>query len=332
MLNDRRTAAQTPAEKVRDTLSRIENRIGQFAYSNDEELLALLPLLDELFEQISLLQDRGVAIPAEWARFEGLASRLKRHAKEFLKKVGGTQALVDARENRNPPETHWWWFLDVYVADQRRAYTRRNLRRAAVAMVFLLVLAGIYMQFFAPPKEVRLSLRYEQEAEAAYMSDDYAMALDAVEEALVYRPEWVDLHVFAGILEDLLGRPDQAELRFATARSLAESEEAFLMNRAQRYLSLELPELALQDAEAILADNDVSAYGYYVKGNALGSLQEWDAADAAYAEAEALAKASDDVELEAMARTQRAYLTQIMFSAPAEDTPQEPAEDTPQEP
>lgn len=322
MLNDRRVMVQTPAESLRAALTRIEARMGQLDYSTCEELLSLLPLLDEAFDLLLSLQEQGVAIPAEQARFEAISQKLKRHAGKILQIIGGAQKLAEARQKHPAPEAHGWWFLDVWWAKQQRALLRRTFLRAGIAIVVLAVLAVLYTLFLAPEKSVRMALRYEQEAESACKADDYAAALQLVEMALTYRPDSLNLNVFAGILRELLSQPEQAEATFAAAQGLAENREAFLLSRAKRYLALQLPEKALRDAEAILRDNDASAYGHYIKGNCYDQLLDWEAAEAAYSRAEALASASGDAELEALARVQRAYLMQMMFLAPPETTPE----------
>ncbi len=321
MLNDRRATAQTLAEPLRAALTRVEARMGQLDYSTREELLALLPLLDETFALLSSLQERGVAIPSEQARFEAISQKLRRHAGKILYVIGGSQKLVEARQKCLPPDIYWWWFLDVWWVKQQRASLRRIFLRAGAVIVVLAVLAVLYMLFLAPDKSVRMALRYEQEAESACEDGDYAAALQSVETALTYRPDSLDLQVFAGTLRELLLQVDQADATFAIAQGLAENHEAFLLSRAQRYLKLLLPEKALRDAEAMLSNDAASAYGYYIEGNCYEQLGDWEAAEAAYASAETLAASSGDAELEAMARVQRAYLMQMMLLAPVETTP-----------
>lgn len=321
MLNDRRVAARTPVESLREALTRVEARMGQLDYSTREELLALLALLDEAFGSLSALQEQGVAIPAEETRFAAISQKLRRRAGKVLRSIGGAQKLAEARQERLPPDTHWWWFLDVWAAERQRALWRHILLRGGAAAAALAVLAILYALFLAPDKSVRMALRYESEAELACGEGDYAAALQSVEFALMYRPDSVDLRIFAGILQELLAQPVQAEATFAAAQGLAENREAFLLSRARRYLALALPEEALRDAEAVLADDGASAYGHYIKGICHEQLRDWEAAEAAYVRAAALAAASGDAELEALARVQRAYLMQMMSLAPAEDAP-----------
>ncbi|MBN2007349.1 MAG: hypothetical protein JXA21_28635 [Anaerolineae bacterium] len=318
MLNDRRVAVRTPAEALRETLTRIEARMGQLDHSSCEELLLLLPLLDEAFELLSSLQERGVAIPAEQARFVAISQKFKRNAGKILRLIGGPQNLAEARREHMPPDSHWWWFLETWVSERQRILWRRILLRVGIGVAIFATLSALYALFLAPEKSVRMALRYENEAEAACESGDYVAASRAVESALAYRPDSVDLHVFAGILQELLAQPARAEETFSLAQGLAENREAFLLSRARRYLALSLPKMALSDAEAILADNEASGYGYYVKGLCHEQLLDWQAADAAYVKAETLAAASGNAELQALARVQRAYMAQMMFSAPTE--------------
>ncbi len=313
MLNDRRGRARTPAEQLREDLTQLENRIGKLDYGTREEVLDILPLFDHAFALLTDLQAQETPFPGEQARFETVMATFRRKARKFLRVIGGAPALERARQAQPPDAARWWWFVDEWQAEQQRTQRLRTLKLWGIAAAVLAVLTVLYMVFLRPDKATREQLRHQNTAESLVMSGDYANALTEVNAALAAKPD-MELYVFKGVLEEHLGQTQEADQSFSRAQVLAESQEAFLLARAQKYLLLGWADRAMADADAVLAENAKSAYAYFFKAQAYESQDALAEADSAYTKASELAAAAGETELEAIIRVQQAYLFQRMLA------------------
>jgi hypothetical protein len=106
----------TRAGELRDRLAQLEAQVGQLGYGLGPEALAILLLFDEVWATLAALRAEGLSMRAEEARLETVAASLKRKAAVFLRELGGTAVLRDARHTRQPDQADWWWFLDQFVA------------------------------------------------------------------------------------------------------------------------------------------------------------------------------------------------------------------------
>jgi tetratricopeptide (TPR) repeat protein len=104
-----------------------------------------------------------------------------------------------------------------------------------------------------------------------------------------------------------LGQTQEADQSFSRAQVLAESQEAFLLARAQKYLLLGWADRAMADADAVLAENAKSAYAYFFKAQAYESQDALAEADSAYTKASELAAAAGETN-GGLHRVQQAYL------------------------
>jgi len=324
MLNDHRQKISTPAEKLRGVLDQLETLTGKMEYSTREELLGLLPLFDEATTIFAELRQSNVPVLGEQARFETVSEKLKLKGNLFLRKIGGVDALEQARQAHAPGDAQWWWFIDAWLLEQKQSRTRHTLRYVGIAATVLAVLAVLYMLFFAPDEATRARFKHQFMAERLLQEQDYAAALDEVKTAIGFTPDVAELYVLQGVLEELLEQPIEAQASFDSARALLDGEESFLLLRAQKYLEAMLPEKALVDADAIVASNPDSAEGHYFKGRAHHALGDFMEADASYQMAAELASAADQAELEATARVQMAYLLQEMMAASDRDMTETP--------
>ena len=317
MLSDYREKVQTPAAQLREDLTQLENRVGQIDHGTPALLSEILPLFDHAFALLTDLQAQGASFPGEQARFETVAATFRRKSQKFLRIIGGAPALERARPTPRPDAARWWWFVDEWLAEQQRARRRRALQIGGLVTAVLAVLLGVYLAFLRPDEATREYLRRQSAAEALTVSGDCAGALVEVNAALAVKPDQMELLVFKGVLEECLESPQEAEQAFTQAQALAENQETFLLERAQKYLLLGLPEPAMADADAILAENAESAYAYFFKARAYELQDALAEADRAYTKAGELAAAAHQTELEAIIRVQQAYLFQRLIA----DTP-----------
>jgi len=318
-------SAQTPAEELRQILTRLENRVGQIGRGEKAAAAEMLDLLDQGGALIRQLTTGGGDPAAEALRFNTITRQFDRKKATFLKQVGGAEALRQLRATREHEEDHWWWYADVRLEEERRLHRTHVLQRAGIAAVVLIILTGLYMLFLAPDEATRERFRHEQDAEQALIDGNPAAALVEADLALFWAPDDDELLILKGIALELQGETEQAQALYDRAQELLDDTETFLASRAQTYMLAGHSDLALADAQHIIELDPNSALGHFLLGNANASLgNTFEAADN-YERASELADATGQTELQGMARVQLANLTMLM-QAPDLGTDTQPPE------
>jgi tetratricopeptide (TPR) repeat protein len=319
-------AARTPAEELRVTLGRLEAQVGKLGHGDKEEPVELLLALDRAAALLDELEEQGTSLSGERGRFETMVQQYRRKGKRFLKNVGGRSALQQMRvaQPRTPSQENWWWYIDEQLEAEQRIRRRGALRSFAIASAVLLVVTVLYRLFLMPDEATRMRYRYEQSAEQALMMGEPAEALVAVEEALTYAPDDGSLLLLRAVTLFVLDEPEQADSAFAEAMAVFEDETTYLSSRAQAYMIANRPDLALEDAERMIAIDESNAFAHFQAGNAKGSMGQYIEATIYYEKAGELARQAGQTELEGMARVQLANLMMLMTSpqfATGETTP-----------
>ena len=300
----------SPAEELRSRLDELEAKIGRLGYGLGQEALTIPPLFDTVTEGLVAFQAEGHSMRAEEARLKTAAADLKRKAKVFLREVGGPETLKEARRSHQPDPTHWWWYLDKLVANERRAWLRRVLLVVAGVVAALILLVTLYELFLAPDPATRERLKLQQNAESLAISGDLTGALAEVEQALAIAPDNPDLLLLKGGLQKNLGQSAEAEETFAAAEAALENREDFLLARGRTYLLLDQAQEALDDSQEAIALNPESAPGYMLLGRSHQMLENYMDAIFAYEQAGTLAEMQGNSRLAATARVNLGFLLQ----------------------
>ena len=301
--------ALTPADEVRDLLAQLEAKVARLGRGQEPEAQTILDLFDAIAARLAELHAGGQVLRAEEARWEAVSAAFRRKAGTFLGVLGGAGALAEARRARQPDPAAWWWTIDQWLAEKRKAQLRRIVRWAAVAAVVLVLLAVLYQRFLAPDPATRERLRHEQAADNLTLDGNLAGALGEVDQALGYAPGDPTLLALKGVLQQKLGQ-FAAQETFAAAEKAAGSRETFLITRAQMYLRVGDGQAMLADAQEVVTANPQSAPGYLLLGQANETLGNSQAAIAAYEKAGSLADAQNNPQLAAIARMNLATLLQ----------------------
>ena len=324
MVSQIRTA-QTPAEELRQLLTRLEGHVGKIGYRQGAAAAEILGLLDQADALIEQITTTGGDLSAENARLNTITQQFDRKKATFLKEIGGAEALQQLRAARVPEEDHWWWRADVLLAEERRLHRTRLLQRAGLATLVLIVLASLYTLFLAPDEATRERYRHEQDAESALIDANLAAALAEVDLALSYAPDDGELLILKGVVLELQGETAQAQALYDRAQVLLGEAQDFLALRAQSNMLAGRGDLALADAQTIIELDPGSALGYFIAGNANLSLGNTYEAVGNYERASELADAAGQTELQGMIRVQLANVM-VMLQAPDFGADTEPAE------
>lgn len=301
--------ANTPAERVRETLSRIEGLLPKVRGSGSQAL-ELLRLIDQVRGELQEMAAAGVDVRAERARLETALSTLRRSRRRFLAEIG-SEELRRERETVQPDEDEWWWYLDRLVSEDQSRLLRQVLVGALILGAILAAAWFVYDRFLAPPREVRQAYRHELEGASLAEEGDLEAALAQFEAASALMPDDPDLWLWQGVIHDELDEPDEAEGDFETARSLSDTAFEFFLGRGAIYLRVGDLEAAEEDADRAISAQPDAGWAYFLRGNVALEQEDYAAAVADYQMAEALAKEAGDLELEAYARAQLATALQM---------------------
>jgi tetratricopeptide (TPR) repeat protein len=305
-----KTRSLTPADDLRHQLDQLEIQVSQLGLGMGKDALVIPGLVTQAAGLLTVLQAEGQSLQDEQGRLESVQAQLRRKASLFLREIGGSAALDSARQAAQPSAEQWWWFLDQYLAAQRQARLRRWAKWAVIAGLVLLLLVILYNRFLAPDPQTVQLLNYQHSAESLASSGDLPGALLEVERALQLTPGNADFLTFKGVLQQALGQATAAEQTFRAAEAAAGSREKFLLTRCQFFLSLNDFASALADANAVIAENQQSAFGYLLLGQVNEGLGDIPAAISAYQQASKIAGESGDPQLEALAKIQLGMLLQ----------------------
>ncbi len=306
--------AHTPANDVREALSDAE-RLAANLRKAGPQVVELLGLFDEIARGLEDLKAAGMDVRVEQSRFETVQSQLDRHKGRFLARAG--KAFREAREAARPDREQWWWFVDEEWAQERRQKLRRALIMGAVVVGLLVVVGVLYQLFLAPSPEKRAAWRSESRGEyLAREEKDFEAALVEFEAASALLPDDPEYWVWIGVLRLELGDAEGAEEALTTARSLYPADVYFLLKRAEIYGDVGDLDAAIADADqAILEDPDL-AWAYYTRHSIhLERGDPWSALDD-LEKADELAQESGDLQLQAVARAERAMVMQMISASP----------------
>ena len=305
-------ASVVPPLSLNKRLDEIENRLGRLSISEELDALEIFRELDEVKQQLDEAEKRGLTLKAEQAQWDGILATIKRDARELLQKAGGKAALQSARIQRSARPDHWWWYLDEYLAEERRKKLHRTLRLVVVLGVIFALAVIIYQKFFAPDPKVIAEVTAKQNAEQALMEKDLPTALMEVEEGLKQSPESMDLLMLkAGILE-VQGKTDEAKAIFSELEKRVNNPEAYALSTAQTYMLLDQFDEAIEVLNKFISQKPDSAKGYLLLGQAYELKGDQLQALQTYEKASEVGERVNDPTTVAQARIKMGMLMQIM--------------------
>jgi tetratricopeptide (TPR) repeat protein len=299
-------------DTIGDGIDRIEVIVGKIGLNSADQALSLLTEFDTASERIKALDD-GDTKKALTTQIDSALAKLRKNAGPFLRDIGGAHVLKEAREAVQPSEDRTWWYLDEYLASNRKASIRRVAITGGVIILALVVLGVLYQAFLAPDPVVAERYSREQSAQEALIMGDLPDALTEVDAGLKVAPADPTLLVLRGVILEASGRQAEAQADFLAAADQVKEEEFYLL-RAQAYIFANLPDKAFADAQQAIQLNPDSIQAYLYRGQAQESMLEYTSAMKDYEKAFSIADETGQGALAAMTRMRIAMLTQLMTS------------------
>jgi tetratricopeptide (TPR) repeat protein len=269
-------------------------------------------LLDQADLRLVTLSESGTSLSSEASQFDTLTRQFHKKGPLFLKQAGGIAAIEQARQDHPNHSSNDWWMIDEIITAQRQATIRRWVLTGGIAVILLLVVGLLYQRFLAPDPEFQAGIGYQQNAENKLIQGDFEGALAEVNEALPRLPEAIELLILRGVIYEMLGQTDLAEMDFNQAQADLEQAEHFYALRARFFIMANQPEQTLMDAQTALEINPDLASVHMYMGQAYELLGDYQAAMDSYETASEIAQATGNPQLDVMARMQLANLLQAV--------------------
>lgn len=299
-------------QTLSDQLDQIEAQLGKIGPGFGKQTFELLKQLDSASDRICVLTEQGVPPKAETAQFDAIQATLRKEAPLLLREMGGAEVLQKEREKFQIAPEASWWFLDEYVARNKRASMKQGILTLGLFAGVLIILVVVYQIFLKPDPIVIAGLQAQQDAQQALAEGDIDLALQKLADGLEVAVDDPDLLVLKGILLRQLGKEEEALTFEERAKSVIGDEELFFLYRAQAHMANGFFELAILDTEWAISINPNSARGYLLKGQSLEQLGDLQRAYEAYQEASRLGDETQDDTTSAQARILMGYLLQAM--------------------
>jgi tetratricopeptide (TPR) repeat protein len=293
---------QTKAEILRDSMKKLDTRIARLSEISPEASLEILSLFDHVNQVLDELGKKGMNLASELGQLETLTAKFYKKQALFVRRIGGTQQLVNARKIRQPTADLWWWFADENLAEDRKQMLFSTLRNFGIVVIVLIIAAVIYKNFFAPDPNIQASYGHLQGGEIALMEGKFEDALFEVQQALAYTPGDPDLYVLQGVIQEALVQPEEAKVSFDTAILKYTQDDHFYNQRTILYLMMDDPVRALADCETAIQINPDSAISYLNKGQAYEILGDIQKAIESYTLADEIAQRTGNAQLQAIIR------------------------------
>jgi len=289
-----------------------------------DQAIDLLHKMDRIVQQFETLSENGIDLRPEATTIETVQRMLRSKAKVLVQVLDQRGGLAACRAQVNPPENHWWWYLDADVSQQTRDKTRRTLTKLGIIVTILAALIAIYMLFLRPDQQTRQKYAHILSAETQIQEQNYAQALENYLQAYQLDPEDPEIALMIGILYEALEQPAKASTYYQQSQDLYPSPALFFTVRSQKFALLGWYDRGEADALQAIELDDQIPLAYCALASALEGKQDIEQALIALEVCATLAQEQGQDELYVIAASRRATLLQMpIVPMPGTATPQE---------
>ncbi len=276
----KKTSVSAPVDELRAKLNWIQDNLPKLSQQDGEIVLDIFKRLDTVQANIVHLESETPKpdLAPEKARLETIQRGITSRSNAYLGKFGGTAKLQQLRPPEALPETHPWWYVDLAVAEKRAAILKRVRWTAGIGGTILIVLVILFNTIWKPdPILIQRIQHVDTAIEAIETNQDYEVALQEVDQALIISPEDMELLLLKIVILENLDRADETDLLLKEAQDLAQSPEQVPFFLGRTYFRVGQLEQALIQAEAAIEINDEYAEAWLLAGqvfNTLGQVGE----------------------------------------------------------
>lgn len=309
-MNAARPLEDRPLDQLHRLIEQADSRLGSMERSSAADAVALLGMLDGIDTLHTTLTQDGVDLRTDDSRIVTIQLILQRKAGLVLRLLGQRGGIAALRSARAPARQRWWWYLDEYVAEQRKLALRNLARTGIILVVVFAIAALIYQTWFRPDPAVIARMGYTGAAQRAIEEGNLNLALQGIDNGVAEFPDDGEILLWRATILSLLKRPQDAEAAFQAARVAYPDEITYLVTRATVRTQANDIAGAYADALAATKLSPDSAQAFLVLGGAQELSGETQKATQSYSTAASLAAAAKDTQMEAMAKVRLAMLMQ----------------------
>jgi len=212
------------ASTLREQLDQAERLIVQV---DGENVVTLLTLLDRIDQTFAELDDSGLDLRPEQARWEGVLARLHSRPQKIVHAahVAGGMSTLRAE---HAVGARFWWHLDEELTRSRVQAVRQFT--VTLVVIVVVVVGGVWAinRFFPPDPEAVVMVETSSSINMLITEGNWEQALTVVQDARAKYPDQPELAVWEVVIYEHLGQSDQAAAVLETARQLLADDPAQL--------------------------------------------------------------------------------------------------------
>lgn len=254
----------TSAVRLRDMLRELEIGLANLK-GRGEGVAELLRLRDDAEGEFARLR-KDMDLRPEQTRLETIDNILERKASAIMRELRLQGGLPGLRRTLNPPEEHWWWYLDLKLAEKQRKSAIRTIILVVGAIVLIFGADYILNHFFGMDPVEREARGFVSQGEEQLMARNWDAAIAEYEKAVALKPNLPEAQAALGVLYAEKGQIEQSEAALAAAEASAASREEYLSILARMYQMAEKFEEALEAVNEAIAIAPQSAYAFLIRG------------------------------------------------------------------
>jgi len=253
------------ADDVRKAIRQLE--IGVVNHrGRGKGVLDLLAERDQVEASVAALEDAGLDVRPERTRLVFVDGKIEQYSRKLIREMGGAAALEKARQERQPPVDHWWWFMDLRNAERLRKSIRRTVITLGVIAIVGFGALFVADRLWGLSPEQKQAYSLKTDAERAIGDGNIDAAIAAYQQAIELTPDDGEAWLYLGMIYRETGQAESADAAFETAVGLMGGDEVeFYVNLAQAYVIYGDPQRVVESANAALGLDDQNARAYYVR-------------------------------------------------------------------
>jgi len=306
-IND--TREPTVADRFREKLHELEIALADLR-GRGKGVLDLLRLRDELGDEIVTLTQAGLDLRAEQTRLETIDNSIYRRGGAIVRELRAVGGLAEIRRTEDPPASHWWYYLDLDLAEKQRKTAIKITAIVVGVVVLLLTFNYVMNKFFGMDPVEREARGFANVAEKHLSYGEYDEALPLYEQAVAVHPGLGDVQIMLGVLYEKDGRLDEAKKALAAGEAAVGDPVDYYITLARSYQSVGEADVALEKIQMALELDPESAQAYIIRGGIYEEAGKEAEAVQDYGHAASLAQEQEQSAIYVLARMREGMLMQ----------------------
>ncbi len=250
-------------DNLRKMIEQYKNYVVNIGYPV-REIIKMFTLRDQIERLLLNLRKRGTDLETDRVRLESFDNIIRKKMKMLYRKLTASISLLPFREERKVPRSHWWWYLDELIKEEKDRTRKRWLIRGAIAAIALLTGYMILTKVVPQPKQ---SVIYQEKANRLLAEGKVDEAINIYTKVQDLDPDNGTVLLMLGVIYEDKGLLDRANDYFEHAERLSSQEIDFYNSRGMVYFQMGKLDKAVLDTKKALEIDPNSALSHFLLGN-----------------------------------------------------------------